>query len=86
VSNSKRIRRVMSLYGLCARIRRSLIRTTDSSHGLPVFPNRIAGMTVTGINQVWVADITYIRILTGFVFLAVILDLFSRRVIGWALS
>lgn len=86
VVNHKRIRRIMGKYSLSARVRRRFITTTDSKHGLPVYPNLIAGKTVTGINQVWVADITYIRILTGFVFLAVILDVYSRRVIGWALS
>ena len=84
--NGKRLRRVMKQYGLVYRIKRQFIRTTDSTHGLPVYPNLISGLKVTGINQVWVADITYIRIQTGFVFLAVILDVFSRRVVGWALS
>jgi transposase InsO family protein len=84
--NSKRIRRVMTEFGLAARIKRRFIRTTDSRHGFRTYPNLIAGKEVTGINQVWVADITYIRILTGFVFLAVLMDLFSRRIVGWALS
>lgn len=84
--NWKRIRRVMGKYGLHAQIKRRFIRTTDSDHNFYVYPNLISGKTVTDINQVWVADITYIRILTGFVYLAVILDVFSRRVIGWALS
>jgi putative transposase len=84
--NGKKIRRVMGKYGLQARIRRAFVHTTDSTHGLPVYPNLIAGMTVTGINQLWVADITYIRIATGFVYLAVILDVFSRRIVGWAIS
>jgi transposase InsO family protein len=76
----------MKKYGLQARVKKRFIRTTDSNHSFPVYPNLIKGKTVTVINQVWVADITYIRILTGFVFLAVILDLFSRRVVGWAIS
>ena len=84
--NGKKIRRVMGKYGLQARIRRAFVRTTDSTHGLPVYPNLIAGITLTGINQLWVADITYIRIATGFVYLAVILDVFSRRIVGWAIS
>jgi putative transposase len=62
------------------------IATTDSNHGHPVYPNLLAELTVTGINQVWVADITYIRILKGFVYLAAILDRYSRKVIGWAIS
>ena len=84
--NWKKIRRVMAEYGLQAQVSRKFINTTDSKHGHPIYPNLIEGLTVTGINRVWVADITYIRIMTGFVFLAVILDVFSRRVIGWAIS
>jgi transposase InsO family protein len=84
--NGKKIRRVMGKYGLLIKVRRAFVRTTDSTHGLPVYPNLIAGMTVTFINQLWVADITYIRIATGFVYLAVILDVFSRRIVGWAIS
>jgi transposase InsO family protein len=84
--NGKKIRRVMGKYGLQARIRKAFVRTTDSDHGLPVYPNLIAGMIVTGVNKLWVADITYIRIATGFVYLAVILDVFSRRIVGWAIS
>jgi transposase InsO family protein len=86
VVNEKRIRRLLGKYNLFLEIKRRFIRTTDSDHGLPVYPNRLPEVTVTGINQVWVADITYIRILTGFVFLAVILDVHSRRVVGWAIS
>jgi transposase InsO family protein len=84
--NGKKIRRIMKRYGLYAHIRRRFLTTTDSNHGLPVYPNLIRNMTATAINQVWASDITYIRIGTGFVYLAVILDLFSRRVIGWALA
>ena len=84
--NSKKIRRIMGLYGLQARIKKAFVQTTDSTHGLPVYPNLILGMTVTDVNELWVADITYIRIATGFVYLAVILDVFSRRIVGWALS
>ena len=84
--NGKKLRRVMGRYSLSAQIRRKFIATTDSNHGLSVFPNLIRGKVVTGLNQLWVADITYIRITTGFVYLAVILDVFSRRVIGWAIS
>jgi putative transposase len=84
--NGKRIVRVMRKYDLFQRIKRQFIRTTDSEHGFPVYPNLLKGQEVTAINQVWVADITYIRILTGFVFLAVILDVFSRRIVGWSLA
>jgi putative transposase len=84
--NWKRIRRVMRQYGLFPIRPRAFVRTTDSKHPFPRFPNLLRGLVTTGLNQVWVADITYIRILTGFVFLAVILDRHSRRVIGWSVS
>jgi transposase InsO family protein len=86
--NGKRILRIMHRHGLFRKIKKKFIRTTDSNHQYPVYPNLLKNpeLEITGINQVWVADITYIRILTGFVFLAVILDIYSRRVIGWALS
>lgn len=76
----------MNKFGLKARIKRAFVRTTDSNHSHRVYPNLIKGMVVTGVDQIWVADITYIRIDNGFVYLAVILDLFSRRVVGWSLS
>lgn len=84
--NSKKVLRIMRKYGLFRPKKRRFVRTTDSDHPFPVYPNLLKGKTVTDINQVWVADITYIRILTGFVYLAVILDIFSRRVVGWAIS
>jgi len=84
--NGKRILRVMHKYDLFRQIKRRFIKTTDSEHGYPIYPNLLKGLEVTDINQVWVADITYIRILTGFVFLAVILDVFSRRIVGWAIA
>jgi len=86
VVNSKRIRRVMLKYSLHAQVKKRFVRTTDSEHTYHVYPNLLKGRTITGINQVWVSDITYIRIATGFVFLAVIMDLFSRRIVGWAIS
>lgn len=84
--NGKRILRVMHKYDLFRQIKRRFIRTTDSEHGYPVYPNLLKGLEVTDVNQVWVADITYIRILTGFVFLAVLLDVFSRRIVGWGIA
>jgi transposase InsO family protein len=60
--------------------------TTDSRHHLPVYPNLAGELTPAAINQLWVADITYIRLRTEFIYLAVVLDAFSRRVIGWALG
>lgn len=87
VVNSKRLRRVMRAHGLCADIRKIFrTATTNSQHGFAVFPNVLPTVTITGPNQVWAADLTYIRIATGFVYLAVLLDLFSRKVIGWALA
>lgn len=84
--NHKRVARVMREQSLQCQVKRRWVKTTDSDHGYRIYPNLIKGLEVNGRNQVWVAAITYIRILTGFVYLAVILDLFSRRVIGWALS
>ena len=85
--NDKRIRRVQRKYQLFPiRWRSFKIATTDSNHGYEVYPNLLAGLTLTGTNQAWVADITYIRILKGFVFLAALLDRYSRKVIGWAIS
>lgn len=81
-----RLRRIMRENGLNAMIKRAFVATTDSNHSHPVYRNLLPQMGVDNVNQVWVADITYIRIATGFVFLAVILDVYSRRVIGWALS
>ena len=70
---------------LCLR-RWSFVVTTDSRHNLPVYPNLAGQMRPGAINQLWIADITYIRLRTEFVYLAVVLDKFSRRVIGWALG
>jgi transposase InsO family protein len=70
---------------LCAR-RRMFVVTTDSRHLLPVYPNLARDMKATAINQLWVADITYIRLRAEFVYLAVVLDAFSRRVVGWSLG
>lgn len=85
--NWKRIRRVMREYGLFAEIKKVFkTTTTDSNHEYRVYPNLAKEVTVTQPNQLWVADITYIRIATCFVYLAVILDVFSRKVVGWAIA
>jgi putative transposase len=86
VVNHKRVRRLMRADNLLCLRRRAFVRTTDSNHGLRVYPNLARALQVSGLNQLWVADITYIRLLLEFVYLAVILDAFSRRVIGWALG
>jgi putative transposase len=85
--NHKRVRRILREDNLlCLRRRKFVVLTTNSNHDRPVYPNRARGMMLTGIDQLWVADITYIRLETEFVYLAVILDAYSRRVIGWALD
>jgi putative transposase len=83
--NHKRVARLMREQSLQCQVKRRWVKTTDSDHGYRVYPNLVKGLKVRGRNQVWVADISYIRIVTGFLYLAVVLDLFSRKVIGWAL-
>jgi putative transposase len=84
--NHKRVARLMREESLQCQVKRRWVKTTDSDHGYRIYRNLLRGLEVGGLNEVWVADITYIRILTGFLYLAVVLDLFSRKVIGWALS
>ena len=84
--NPKRVYRLLREDNLLCVRKRKFIVTTDSNHGRMVYPNLVRGMVLTGLDQLWVADITYIRLLAEFVFLAVILDAYSRRVIGWALE
>jgi putative transposase len=84
--NHKRVRRIMREDNLLCLRRRKFVVTTDSNHHRPVYPNLAGELVLTGLNQLWVADITYIRLETEFVYLAVVIDAFSRRVIGWALD
>jgi putative transposase len=84
--NHKRVLRLMRVDNLLCLRRRKFILTTDSKHGLPIYPNLAKDMKLTGINQLWVADITYIRLAVEFVYLAVLLDAFSRSCVGWALQ
>jgi len=84
--NHKRVLRLMRQDNLLCLRHKSFLVTTDSRHALPVYPNLAAKIKPSGINQLWVADITYIRLRVEFVYLAVILDAYSRRVVGWALS
>ena len=86
VVNHKRVARMMREDNLLAVQPRSFRTTTDSAHDLEVYVNLASRMTLTGINQLWIADITYIRLQREFVYLAVILDAFSRKVVGWALD
>ncbi len=81
-----RLRRVLKKFELQIRPRKRFVATTDSNHSHLIYPNRLPEMTIDGTDQVWTADLTYIRINNGFVYLAVILDLFSRKVIGWQIS
>jgi putative transposase len=84
--NRKKVLRLMREHGLLCRAKRRFVKTTDSRHGLTRYPNLVRDMAVSCLNQVWLADITYIRIRRGFVYLSAILDAFSRRVIGYAVS
>jgi transposase InsO family protein len=84
--NHKRVLRMMREDNLLCVRQRAFVITTDSRHNLPVYPNLACRMSPAAINQLWVADITYIRLRTEFIYLAVVLDAFSRRVIGWALG
>lgn len=84
--NHKRVLRLMRESDLLVKCRRKWLSTTDSRHGFRVWPNLYREITPTALNQVWVADLTYVRLRWEFVYLAVILDACSRRVVGWALS
>ena len=83
----KRVARLMRADGLRARPRRRYVVTTQSRHKHPIAPNLVARQfEATSPNQIWVSDLTYLRTMTGFVYLAVVLDLYSRRVVGWKVS
>lgn len=84
--NHKRILRVMREESLLCHLKRRWVPTTDSEHGLRVYPNLLLDLEVDALDQVWMADITYIRLRQRFLYLAVILDCLSRRVVGWELS
>jgi len=86
VVNHKRVYRWMRADNLLCLRKRKFVMTTDSDHSLRVYPNLARTLTLTGLDQLWVADLTYIRLELEFVYLAVMLDAFSRRVIGWALE
>ena len=86
VVNAKKLRRILREQGLNPRARRRRVATTTSGHGGPIFPNLAKGFEVHGPDELWVADITFVAIRAGFVYLAVVLDAWSRRVIGYALD
>ena len=86
VVNHKRVQRLMRLIGIQARIKRKKRRTTNSEHDFPRYPNLVLDLEIVRPEQVWVCDITYIRLGHGFVYLAVIMDVFTRGMRGWCLG
>ena len=85
--SAKRVGRLMCEQGIKGKVRRGFVRTTDSNHSMPVFENLLnRDFTATAPNQRWVGDITYLRTPNGFIYLAVVMDLFSRTIVGWAVS
>jgi putative transposase len=84
--NHKRVSRLMDEMGLKLRVKRKRRNTTNSSHCFPRYPNLVQGLCVVRPEQVWVSDITYVRLSQGFVYLAVIMDVFTRGIRGWNLS
>jgi len=84
--NRKQVRRLMSEMGLQVKVQRRRKHTTDSDHTFPRYPNLVQGLEIGYPDQVWVADITYVRLLTEFVYLAVIMDVFTRCIRGWQLG
>jgi putative transposase len=86
VVNSKKLRRLMKAHNLQPKHRRRYVVTTDSEHGCPIFPDLAKDMVLERLNQLWVADLTYVGIPGGFVYLAAILDAWSRKVVGYAIS
>jgi transposase InsO family protein len=84
--NTKPVRRLMTELGLQGKKPSKKVGTTDSRHHFPRYPNRVADLAVTRPDQVWVADITYIRLRNEFIYLAVLMDVFTRQIRGWELS
>ncbi len=86
IVNHKRVLRMMRELGIQGRIKRKYISTTNSKHNNKIYPDLTKNLKVHKINQLWCADITYIRILNGFVYLAAIIDVYSRRIVGYAIG
>jgi len=86
IVNHKKVLKMMKELGIQGRIKRKYITTTNSKHNNKIYSNLIKDKELTGINQVWCADITYIRILNGFVYLAAIIDIYSRKIVGYAIG
>jgi transposase-like protein len=84
--NHKKIRRLMREHGLRSPRRRRFVITTDSDHDQPIFPNRTRELAIDGPGQLWVADLTYVTVAIGFVYIAAILDAWSRRIVGFAIG
>lgn len=86
VANHKRIKRLMREHELQPRRRRRYVATTDSAHDLPIFPDLAKALVLTGPDQLWVADLTYVAITNAFAYVAIVLDAWSRRVVGYAVG
>jgi putative transposase len=86
VVNHKRVLRLMREDNLLCLRAKAYVMTTDSRHAWQIYPNLVPSLRVTGVNQLWVSDITFVRMRSEFVYLAVVLDAYSRRAIGWAMS
>jgi putative transposase len=86
VVNHKKVLKLMKKMGIACRKRKRFVSTTDSRHGFRTYPNLAKGLILNRTDQLWCADITYIRILTGFVYLAAIIDAFSRKIVGYAIG
>jgi transposase InsO family protein len=84
--NHKRVGRLMKEMGLAAQPPARQVRTTNSEHPYPRWPNRVQGLAIVRPDQVWVADITYVKLQQAFVYLAVLMDVFTRSIRGWELS
>lgn len=84
--NGKRVRRLMGELGLAGQAPPRRCRTTNSDHSYPRYPNLVRGLAITAPDQVWVADITYVRVRCDFVYLAVLMDVFTRAIRGWEVS
>ena len=87
IVNHKKVARIMREKNWsCRPLKKKWVSTTNSNHGFPIYPNLIKDLDIDSLNQVWVADITYISVLSGFVYLAVIMDAFSRKAVGYGIS
>ncbi len=86
IVNHKKILKIMKELGVQGRIKHKYVTTTNSKHNNKIYSNLIKDKELTGINQVWCADITYIRILNGFVYLSAIIDIYSRKIVGYAID